>query len=124
MTEGAGKQTADILWILDDFAGSPEIVHARGNNILNKMFISGCHQQVSCICIVQALSLVSTTIRKNLTCALLFKATAKETQFIEDEYRPHEVSRDDFRQLFEECTKEKYSFLDDGFSQASRGDVL
>jgi hypothetical protein len=59
-----------------------------------------------------------------LTCALFFKATAKEAQFIEDEYRPHEVSRDDFRQIFEECTKEKYSFFDDGLSQASRGDVL
>ena len=86
-------------------------MHARGNNILNKLFISGRHQQVSCICIVQALSLVSTTIRKNLTCALFFKATAKESQFIEDEYRPSEISRDDFRQIFEECTKEKYSFL-------------
>ena len=48
---------------------------------------------------------------KKLTCALFFKATAKESQFIEDEYRPHEVSRDDFRQVFEECTNEKYSFL-------------
>ena len=46
-----------------------------------------------------------------MTCALFFKATAKESQFIEDEYRPHEVSRDDFRQVFEECTNEKYSFL-------------
>ena len=42
---------------------------------------------------------------------LFFKATAKEAQFIEDEYRPSEISRDDFRQIFEECTKEKYSFL-------------
>ena len=105
------KQISGILWIVDDFADDPAIMHARGNNILNKLFISGRHQQVSCICIVQALSLVSTTIRKNLTCALFFKATAKESQFIEDEYRPSEISRDDFRQIFEECTKETYSFL-------------
>ena len=109
--ERGNKQIAGILWIIDDFADSPEIVHARGNNILNKMFISGRHQQVSCICIVQALSLVSTTIRKNCTCVLFFRATAKEAQFIEDEYRPSEVSRDDFRHIFEECTREKFSFL-------------
>ena len=42
---------------------------------------------------------------------MFFKATAKEGQFIEDEYRPSEVSRDDFRQTFEERTREKYSFL-------------
>ena len=58
-----------------------------------------------------SLSLVSNTIRKKCTSVLCFKATAKEAQFIEDEYRPHEISRDDFRQIFEECTKEKYSFL-------------
>jgi len=109
--ERGNKQIAGILWIIDDFADSPEIVHAKGNNILNKMFISGRHQQVSCICIVQALSLVSTTIRKNCTCVLFFRATAKEAQFIEDEYRPSEVSREDFRHIFEECTREKFSFL-------------
>ena len=84
---------------------------ARTHRWLNKLFISGRHQQVSCICSVQSLALVSTTIRKNLTCALFFKATAKEAQFIEDEYRPSEIARDDFRQIFEECPKEKYSFL-------------
>ena len=45
--EKGHKQISGILWIIDDFADSPEIVHARGNNILNKMFISGRHQQVS-----------------------------------------------------------------------------
>jgi hypothetical protein len=54
---------------------------------------------------------VSTTIRKNCTCVLFFRATAKEAQFIEDEYRPSEVSREDFRHIFEECTREKFSFL-------------
>ena len=44
------KQIASIFWIIDDFADSPEIIHARENNILNKMFISGRHQQVSCLC--------------------------------------------------------------------------
>ena len=54
---------------------------------------------------------MSTTIRKNCTSVLFFKATAKEALFMEDEYRPSEISRDDFRQIVEECTKEKYIFL-------------
>ena len=65
------KQISGILWLIDDFADDPSIAHARGNNILNKMFISGRHQQVSCICIVQALSLVLTTSRK-ISLALIF----------------------------------------------------
>jgi hypothetical protein len=109
--ERGDKLISGILWIIDDFADSPEIMHKQGNSILNKMFISGRHQQVSCICIVQALSLVSTTIRKNCTCALFFRATAKEAQFIEEEYRPSEIDRETWRHIFEECTKEKYSFM-------------
>jgi hypothetical protein len=109
--ERGDKQISGILWVIDDLADSPEIMHKQGNNIINKMFISGRHQQVSCICIVQALSLVSTTIRKNCTCALFFRATAKEAQFIEDEYRPSEVDRETWRKIFEECTREKYSFM-------------
>ena len=53
--EGHSKQISGILWIVDDFADDPQIMHARGKNILNKLFISGRHQQVSCLCIIQAL---------------------------------------------------------------------
>ena len=45
--EQGHKQNEGILWIVDDFADSPETVHARGNNVLNKMFLSSRHQQVS-----------------------------------------------------------------------------
>ena len=61
--------------------------------------------------LVQKLSLVSTTIRANLTCALFFQSTAKEAKFIEDEYRPSGVDRELFRQVFEECVQEPYSFM-------------
>ena len=66
------KQFSGILWIIDDFADDSSIVHAKGNNILKKEIISGRHQQVSYICIAQALSLVSTTIRKKSHLRLIF----------------------------------------------------
>ena len=48
---------------------------------------------------MQALPLVSTSIRKSCTCVLFFKAIAEEAQLVEEEYRSSDVSREDFQNL-------------------------
>ena len=103
------KQISGIPWIIDDYAESSEILHARGNNLQQNLHFG--KTQPGELYVHRSGPLVSEyNNSQKLTCALFYPATAKESQFIEDEYRPHEVSRDDFRQFFEECAKEKYSF--------------
>ena len=100
-----------ILWVIDDYGDDPAIMHRQGGSILNKLAISGRHDFTDLWCIVQKLSLTAPTIRTQLTCGVFFAATAKETQFICDEFCPNGMDKETFKHIYAECTKEKYSFM-------------
>ena len=101
-----------MVWILDDLGDNQQVLHMQGgSNILNKLAISGRHSFCDLWVVVQKMSLVSTVIRTQLTCGVFFAATAKETQFICDEFCPNGMDKETFKHIYSECCREKYSFM-------------
>ena len=66
------KQLYGILVVVDDFADDPKVVHS-GGSILNSFCTRGRHLQISCLCSVQKLRLVSPTIRVNAQFMLVWR---------------------------------------------------
>ena len=67
------KKDHAILIIVDDFADTPDILHAAGGSILNSLAIRGRHANISFGVASQRPTLLSTVLRTQATSLFVFR---------------------------------------------------
>jgi hypothetical protein len=110
-----GGKPANRLIIFDDCGYSGSLKNYKKQNIIDKLICNGRHMNLSQIYTSQRFSQCSTTLRTNLTAAILFNTSAKELDLITDDMNYMAKSKD-FINMFREHTKERRSFLVVNFS--------
>ena len=110
-----GGKPANRLIIFDDCGYSGSLKSYKKQNIVDKLICNGRHMNLSQIYTSQRFSQCSTTLRTNLTAAILFNTSAKELDLITDDMNYMAKSKD-FINMFRRETKERRSFLVVNFS--------
>ena len=95
--------------LIDDLADCPEFHNNR--NLIAKIFLKGRHMGVSCCCLSQRYRALSTVVRSQACCLLVFRIrNRKGLDALLDEL-PGVFPRNILEQFYEEATAEKHSFL-------------
>tara|TARA_R110000772_G_scaffold783_4_gene2692 strand:+ start:388 stop:1125 length:738 start_codon:yes stop_codon:yes gene_type:complete len=110
-----GGKPANRLIIFDDCGYSGSLKNYKKENIIDKLICNGRHMNLSQIYTSQRFSQCSTTLRTNLTGAILFNTSAKELDLITDDMN-YMAKSNDFIKMFRRETKEPRSFLVVNFS--------
>ena len=110
-----GGKPDNRLVIFDDCGYSGSLKSYKKQNIVDKMICNGRHMNLSQIYTSQRFSQVSTTLRTNLTGAILFNTSAKELDLITEDMNYMAKSKD-FIEMFRRETKEPRSFIVVNFS--------
>ena len=110
-----GGKPANRLIIFDDCGYSGSLKNYKKENIIDKLICNGRHMNLSQIYTSQRFSQCSTTLRTNLTGAILFNTSAKELDLITDDMN-YMAKSNDFIKMFRSETKEPRSFLVVNFS--------
>jgi len=100
------------FWVLDDVIGSKDsVIGQKKSNFLNNLAIKSRHYQVNLIIIAQKLTYLPPIIRNQVDMLQLFpSASSKVLESYYDEVS-NTLTWEEFLQLFEFATKEKYSSL-------------
>ncbi len=114
------KKPSNRLIIFDDVAYSGSLKN-KSAGMVSKIVMNGRHLNLSSIFTTQKFSLVSTSVRTNITGAILFNTSQKEVELIAEDLN-HLPKKQDFINMFREATKEKNSFLVVNFS--NKGDEM
>ena len=103
------KQLYGILVVVDDFADDPKVVHS-GGSVLNSFYTRGRHLQISCLCSVQKLRLVSPTIRVNAQFMLIWRLRNRlELQSLLEEISAvYDIKT--LEKMYQVATDDPYSF--------------
>ena len=109
-----GGKPANRLIIFDDCGYSGSLKNKKFG-IISRLVSNGRHLNLSQIYTSQRFSQVSTTLRTNLTGAILFNTSSKELDLIADDMN-YLDSHKAFVKMFRSVTKEPRSFLVVNFS--------
>jgi len=100
------------FWVLDDVIGAKDsVIGSKKNNFLNNVSIKSRHYQVNLIIISQKLTYLPPIIRNQVDILQLFPSASSkvlESYYNEISYL---LTWEEFLQIFEFATKEKYSSL-------------
>ena len=104
-----GGKPANRLIIFDDCGYSGSLKNKQ-SGIISKLICNGRHLNLSQIYTSQRFSQVSTTLRTNITGAILFNTSVKELDLIADDMN-FTSSHKEFIKIFRKATSEPRSFL-------------
>lgn len=106
------KNPPNILIYLDDVGYSGKMkTTSKESKIINKIFCNSRHINVSVLMCIQSIMQLSSTARKNCSCAILMNlATKQEMESMERSYN-HLPTKQQFINMYLDNTKEKHSFL-------------
>ncbi len=114
LLEKADKNIANRIIIFDDCGYSGNLRN-KSAGIISKLISNGRHLNLSQIYSSQRFSMCSTTLRSNITGAILFNTSMKELEMISEDFN-YLNSKKSFIRLFRDTTKEPRSFLVVNFS--------
>ena len=103
------KTPTPKLIIFDDVAYSGSLKNKTAG-MVSKIVMNGRHAMISSIFTTQKYSLLSTAVRTNLTGLVCFGTNNKELELISEDFN-YLKTKQDFREMFYEATKERNSFL-------------
>ena len=109
-----GGKPQNRLVIFDDCGYSGSLKNKQAG-IISKMICNGRHLNLSQIYTSQRFSQVSTTLRTNLTGAILFNTSMKELELITEDMN-YMSTKKEFIKTFRETTKEPRQFMVVNFS--------
>jgi len=109
-----GGKPQNRLIIFDDCGYSGSLKNKQ-SGIISKMICNGRHLNLSQIYTSQRFSQVSTTLRTNLTGAILFNTSMKELELITEDMN-YMSNKKEFVKIFRETTKEPRQFMVVNFS--------
>ena len=104
-----GKKISNRLIIFDDVGYSGSLKN-KSFGIISKLVSNGRHLNLSQIYSSQRFSMVSTTLRSQLTGAILFNTSMKELELIAEDFN-YLDNKKQFVKMFRKETEEKRSFL-------------
>tara|TARA_R110002153_G_scaffold64623_5_gene173040 strand:- start:755 stop:1480 length:726 start_codon:yes stop_codon:yes gene_type:complete len=108
LEQAEGKITNKLI-VFDDCGYSGNLRN-KSAGIISKLISNGRHLNLSQIYSSQRFSMCSTTLRSNLTGAILFNTSMKELEMIAEDFN-YLSSRKQFIKMFRDYTKEARSFL-------------
>ena len=111
--EEDGKSTPKLI-IMDDVGYSGNLKN-KNFGMITKLIANGRHLNLSQIYTSQRFSMVSTSLRSNLTGAILFNTSMKELDLITDDFS-YMNKKKDFVSMFRRETDQPRSFLVVNFS--------
>ena len=109
MEERDDKNIQNRVIIFDDVGYSGNLKN-KSFGIISKLVANGRHLNLSQIYTSQRFSMISTTVRSNITGAILFSTSAKELDLITDDFNYLE-NKKEFVKMFRNYTSEPRSFL-------------
>ena len=109
LLEQAEGKISNKLIVFDDCGYSGNLRN-KSAGIISKLISNGRHLNLSQIYSSQRFSMCSTTLRSNLTGAILFNTSMKELEMISEDFN-YLSSRKQFIKMFRDYTKEPRSFL-------------
>jgi len=109
-----GGKPENRLIVFDDCGYGNDLKNKQAG-VISRMICNGRHLNLSQIYTSQKYSQCSTTLRTNITMAILFGTSMKELDLIEQDMNYFE-SKQPFVKMFREITKEPRSFLAVNFS--------
>jgi len=109
-----GGKPSNRLIIFDDCGYSGSLKNKQ-HGIISRLICNGRHLNLSQIYTSQRFSQVSTTLRTNLTAAILFNTSSKELDLISEDFN-YLNNNKEFIKMFRETTKQPRSFLVINFS--------
>ena len=101
------KQNKPVVVIDVGYSGN---LKNKSFGIISKLVANGRHLNLSQIYTSQRFSMISTTVRSNITGAILFSTSAKELDLITDDFNYLE-NKKEFVKMFRNYTSEPRSFL-------------
>ena len=120
-TEGGGKP-ANRLIIMDDCGYSNSLKNKQAG-IISRLICNGRHINLSQIFTSQKYTQCSTTLRTNITGAILFGTSMKEVDLIAEDMNYFEDKKT-FIKMFREATKNPRSFLVVNYSKGLSAETL
>ena len=100
-----------LLLVIDDFADQPQVMKARGQNLLDTICLKGRHSGIGCILSVQTVTSLSTVARKNARAWLVGRFnSAKEADTFSTEISAI-LPKKLLLEVLRAATSERYSFL-------------
>ena len=120
-TNGGGKP-ANRLIIFDDVGFSNNLKNKQAG-IVSRLICNGRHINLSQIYTSQKYTQISTTLRTNITGAILFGTSQKEVELIAEDMNFFE-NKKTFIKMFREHTKEPRSFLVVNYSNGLNAERL
>ena len=117
-TQNGGKPENRLL-IFDDCGYSGSLKNKQ-SGIISKLICQGRHLNLSQIFTSQRFSQCSTTLRTNITGAILFNTSMKELDLIADDMNFMSNNKD-FIKMFRKATEEPRSFLVVNFTNGKDG---
>ena len=109
-----GGKPQNRLIIFDDCGASGSLKNKQ-SGIISRLICQGRHLNLSQIFTSQRFSQVSTTLRTNLTGAILFNTSMKELELITEDMN-YMSNKKEFIKIFRETTKEPRKFMVVNFS--------
>ena len=109
-----GKKISNRLIVFDDCAGSGSLKNKQ-TGIITKIMTQGRHANLSVLITTQKFSLCSTTLRTNITGAIMFNTSQREVEAVAEDLNYLE-NKKDFIKMFRKATDERNSFLVINFS--------
>lgn len=103
------KNIQNRLIIFDDVGYSGNLKN-KDFGIISKLVANGRHLNLSQIYTSQRFTMISTTVRSNITGAILFNTSSKELELIAEDFN-YMIKKNDFIEMFRRETKEPRSFL-------------
>ena len=113
-TQVEGGKPKNRLIIFDDCGYSGSLKN-KNFGIITKMICNGRHLNLSQIYTSQRFSQVSTTLRTNITGAILFNTSMKELELIAEDMN-YMDNKNKFIKMYRNHTKDKHSFIVTNFS--------
>ena len=105
------KKLYQILVVIDDFADQPELHRRTGDGALDTLFIRGRHMQISTWVSSQKLRLISAAVRVNMQFMCVWRLRNQlELEAVLEELTAL-LPRKELQAIYEEATREPYSFL-------------
>ena len=120
-TEGNGKP-ANRLIVFDDCGYSNSLKNKQAG-IISRLICNGRHINLSQIFTSQKYTQCSTTLRTNITGAILFGTSMKEVDLIAEDMN-YFTNKNQFIKMFREATKTARSFLVVNYSKGLSAETL
>ena len=110
--KGNGKETLpSCIVVVDDFSDSPQVLHARGKNLLDSIAVRGRHSGVSLLVSCQKMTTLSSVVRTQARAWFVGRLRSEEELKAWASMVSAILPKKMLMEVYRAATSERYSFL-------------